>query len=92
MPLVRTLGVPSALLAQLLALELIALWVNRIERKAHGRIERDELLWRSQVHGTLRTLLGGRWPFTWAIAMLAIGNALTLWIGGSLWGITFAFN
>lgn len=91
-PLVRTLGVPGALMAQLLALGLIALWVNRIEWKAHGSIEWDELRWRSQEYGTLRSLLCGRWPFIWAIAILAIGNALTLWIGGSPWGITFAFN
>jgi uncharacterized membrane protein YedE/YeeE len=91
-PLVRTLGVPGALLAQCVALGLITWWVNRIERKAHGGVERDELLWRSPGQGPLRTLLSGRWPVTWAIAVLALGNALTLGIGGSPWGITFAFN
>lgn len=91
-PLVRSLGVPGALLAQFAALGLIAWWVNRIERKAHGNLHWDELLWRSPGRSPLRTLLSGRWPFTWAIAIVAIGNALTLWIGGSPWGITFAFN
>lgn len=91
-PLVNTLGVSGAILAQFVGLGLIAWWVNRIERKAHGNLERDELLWRGQNHGVLRTLVSGRWPFTWAILILAAGNALTLAIGGAPWSVTFAFN
>lgn len=91
-PLVNTFGVSGAIVVQLLGLGLIARWVNRVERKAHGNIERDELLWKGQAHGVLRTLISGRWPFTWAILILAAGNALTLGIGGSPWSITFAFN
>lgn len=90
--LVNSFGVVGAILLQLLALALIAVWINRIERRAHGRIERDELLWRGQSHGFLRTLLSGRWPFTWAILILAAGNVLTLVIGGAPWSIVFAFN
>jgi len=91
-PLVNTLGVSGAILAQWLGLGALAWWVNRIERKAHGSVQRDELLWRGQSHGPVRTLLTGRWPFTWAILILAVGNALTLAIGGAPWSITFAFN
>ena len=91
-PLVNTFGISGAILAQLIGLGLIAWWVNRIERKAHGNVERDELLWKNQGHGVLRTLISGRWPFTWAILILAAGNALTLAIGGAPWSITFAFN
>ncbi|MFO7527945.1 MAG: YeeE/YedE family protein [Marinobacter sp.] len=91
-PLVNSFGVVGAILVQFVGLGLIAWWVNRIERKAHGSIERDELLWKGQSHGVLRTLLSGRWPFTWAILILAVGNALTLAIGGAPWSITFAFN
>jgi len=91
-PLVNTLGVSGAIMAQLIGLGLIAWWVNRIERKAHGNLERNELLWKGQSHGVLRTLISGRWPFTWAILILAAGNALTLAISGAPWSITFAFN
>tara|TARA_B100000767_G_scaffold134866_1_gene127942 strand:+ start:948 stop:2162 length:1215 start_codon:yes stop_codon:yes gene_type:complete len=90
--LVSTFGVSGAILVQLVALGLIACWVNRIERKAHDSIKRDELLWKSQDHGVLRTLLSGHWPFTWAILILAAGNLLTLAISGAPWSITFAFN
>ncbi|WP_375182822.1 YeeE/YedE family protein, partial [Marinobacter sp.] len=91
-PLVATLGVSGAILAQWIGLGLIALWVNRVERKSHGSVERGELLWQAQGHGVFRTLVSGRWPFTWAILILAVGNALTLAIGGAPWSITFAFN
>ncbi|WP_336367736.1 YeeE/YedE family protein [Marinobacter sp. C2H3] len=91
-PLVATFGVPGALILQFVGLGLLAWWVNRIERRAHGNVERGELLWKPQEHGVLRTLLSGRWPFTWAILILAVGNALTLAIGGAPWSITFAFN
>jgi uncharacterized membrane protein YedE/YeeE len=91
-PLVNSFGLVGAMLAQFAGLGLIAWWVNRIERKAHGNIERDELLWRGQNGGVLRTLVSGRWPFTWAILILAAGNALTLAIGGAPWSVTFAFN
>jgi len=90
--LVNTAGVSGAILVQLVALGLITCWVNRIERKAHDSIERDELLWKSQDHGVLRTLLSGRWPFIWTILILAAGNVLTLAISGAPWSITFAFN
>ena len=90
--LVNTFGVSGAIFVQLVALGLIACWVNRIEHKAHDSIERDELLWKSQDHGVLRTLLNGHWPFTWAILILAAGNVLTLAISGAPWSITFAFN
>lgn len=90
--LVTPLGVSGAILAQWLGLGLIAFWVNRTERKAHGSVERAALLWQAPSHGLVRTLLTGRWPFTWAILVLALGNALTLAIGGSPWSITFAFN
>nr|BBJ02337.1 hypothetical protein YBY_01850 [Marinobacter nauticus] len=64
---------------------MIAWWVNRIERKAHGAIERDELLWKGQNHGVLRTLLSGRWPFTWAILILAaVVGGLLLGYGARL--------
>lgn len=91
-PLVASLGVWGAILAQLVALAAIAWWVNRIERKAHGRIERDELLLRRDGQGVWTTLLTGRWPLTWAILILAAGNVLTVAIGGAPWSITFAFN
>jgi uncharacterized membrane protein YedE/YeeE len=91
-PLIATLGVPGAIVTQLVALALITGWVNRIERRAHGNLEHGELLWRGQTHGILRTLISGRWPFTWAILILAVGNVLTLVISGAPWSITFAFN
>ena len=90
--LVNTFGVSGAIFVQLVALGLIACWVNRIEHKAHDSIERDELLWKSQDYGVFRTLLSGHWPFTWAILILAAGNVLTLAISGAPWSITFAFN
>ncbi|CAM4153624.1 YeeE/YedE family protein [Vreelandella rituensis] len=90
--LIDGLGIPGAIAVQWLALGAIAWWVTRIERRAHGNVERAEWRFRSGDNGFLRTLLTGRWPFFWAIAVLAIGNTLTLVIGGSPWGITFAFN
>ena len=90
--LVNTFGVSGAIFVQLIALGLITCWVNRIEHKAHDSIQRDELWWKSQDHGMLRTLLSGHWPFTWAILILAAGNVLTLAISGAPWSITFAFN
>jgi uncharacterized membrane protein YedE/YeeE len=91
-PLVNTFGISGAIVMQLAALGLIAWWVNHIERKTHGNVERGELLWKAQRYGVFRTLISGRWPFIWAILILAAGNALTLAIGGAPWGITFAFN
>ncbi|TFH86727.1 YeeE/YedE family protein [Billgrantia azerbaijanica] len=90
--LIDRLGVVGALAVQVAGLGAIALWVNRIERRAHGSLERGELRIRPGEAGWWRTLLTGRWPFVWAIVVLAVGNALTLVIGGSPWGITFAFN
>lgn len=90
--LIDGFGVPGAIALQLVGLGAIALWVDRIERKAHGNVERGEWYFRSGDNGLLRTLLTGRWPFSWAIGVLALGSVLTLVIGGSPWGITFAFG
>lgn len=90
--LIDGFGVPGAIAVQWLGLGAIWLWVNRIERRAHGNLEHGELRFRPAEGGYLRTLFTGRWPFMWAIVALAVGNALTLVIGGSPWGITFAFN
>ncbi|GGY07000.1 membrane protein [Litchfieldella qijiaojingensis] len=89
--LIEGFGVPGAILLQFAALGVIALWIDRVERKAHGQVERDEWKIRNGDKGILRTLLTGRWPFTWAIVALAVGSVLTLVIGGTTWGITFAF-
>ncbi len=91
-PLVQTFGVSGAVVLQLAALGLLTLWVNRVERQAHGHVQRDELLWRSRQYGVFRTLISGRWPFAWAILILALGNILTLLISGAPWSIVFAFN
>ncbi|MEH6354755.1 MAG: YeeE/YedE family protein [Marinobacter sp.] len=91
-PLVASFGVTGAIVLQLVGLLLIARWVSRIERKAHGQVASDELLWKHKNQGFWRTLVTGRWPFTWAILILAAGNVLTLAIGGAPWSITFAFN
>ncbi|GEN24633.1 YeeE/YedE family protein [Halomonas cupida] len=90
--LIQLAGVPGAIAIQWAGLGLVMLWVNRIERRAHGDIQRGELRLAPAQGGWWRTLLTGRWPFAWAILVLAIGNALTLAIGGAPWGITFAFN
>ncbi|OEY66365.1 YeeE/YedE family protein [Marinobacter sp. X15-166B] len=91
-PLVRSFGVSGAVLLQLAALGLLTLWVNRVERRAHGQVQREEWLWRNRQHGFFRTLISGRWPFVWAIVILALGNVLTLLISGAPWSIVFAFN
>jgi uncharacterized membrane protein YedE/YeeE len=90
--LIDGLGVPGAIMIQLVALAALWAWVNRIERRAHGNIEYRELRLGGADRGFLRTLLTGRWPFIWAILVLALGNVLALLIGGSPWGITFAFT
>ncbi|WP_458524656.1 YeeE/YedE family protein [Onishia taeanensis] len=90
--LIDALGIPGAIGIQLVALAGLWVWVDRRERRAHGLIERSELRLKGSEHGVLRTLVSGRWPFAWAILALALGNVLTLLIGGSPWGITFAFN
>ncbi|WP_372614486.1 YeeE/YedE family protein [Halomonas sp.] len=90
--LVDGLSLPGAILFQLALLGAIGLWVNRVERRAHGRVEWNELRLGGAEKGLLKTLLTGRWPFLWAIAALALGNVLTLAIAGSPWGITFAFG
>jgi uncharacterized membrane protein YedE/YeeE len=90
--LIDGVGVPGAIAVQWLGLGAVALWVNRVERRAHGHLEHGELRLRPAEGGALKALFTGRWPFLWAIAVLAVGNALTLVIGGSPWGITFAFN
>ncbi|MFC3282594.1 YeeE/YedE family protein [Litchfieldella rifensis] len=90
--LIDGFGISGAVFLQLAGLGAIALWVDHIERKAHGNVERGEWNFRSGDKGLLRTLLTGRWPFFWAIGVLALGSVLTLVIGGSPWGITFAFG
>ncbi|QFT85338.1 putative inner membrane protein [Halomonas sp. THAF12] len=90
--LIDWVGVPGAIAVQWLGLGAVALWVNRIERRAHGDLERTELRLRPIEGSMAKALFTGRWPFLWAIIVLAVGNALTLVIGGSPWGITFAFN
>ncbi|HAR08754.1 MAG TPA: hypothetical protein DCR98_10105 [Cobetia sp.] len=90
--LIDSVGVIGAIAVQWAGLALVMLWVNRAERRAHGSLERSELRLAPAEGGVLRTLVQGRWPFVWAILVLAIGNTLTLAIGGAPWGITFAFN
>lgn len=90
--LIDGLGVPGAIAVQWLGLGAVALWVNRVERRAHGALESGALRLGPAEGGWLKTLFTGRWPFLWAIVVLAAGNVLTLLIGGSPWGVTFAFN
>jgi uncharacterized membrane protein YedE/YeeE len=90
--LVDGLGVPGAIGLQLALLAAIGFWVTRAERRAHGGVEWREWHLGGTDKGLLRTLVTGPWPFLWAIAVLALGNVLTLAIGGSPWGITFAFG
>ncbi|MGB8713298.1 MAG: YeeE/YedE family protein [Onishia taeanensis] len=90
--LIDGLGIAGAIGIQLVALAGLWVWVDRRERRTHGHIERSELRLTGGEHGVLRTLVSGRWPFAWAILALALGNVMTLVVGGSPWGITFAFN
>jgi len=90
--LIDSVGVVGAIAVQVTGLALVMAWVNRVERRAHGGLERSELRLTPSTGSSLRALLTGRWPFAWAILVLALGNALTLAIGGAPWGITFAFN
>jgi len=62
-PLVDTFGVSSAIVIRLAALGLVAWWVNRIERKTQGNVERRRgLLCKGQHYGVLRTLISGNHP------------------------------
>ncbi len=90
--LISELGVSGALVLQGIALLLIYLWVRRVEFKSHAKVDSAELQIRPTEKGWLATLLTGRWPFFWAVLVLAFGNLLTLLLSGSPWSITFAFG
>lgn len=90
--LISGFGVSGALLIQGLAFVAIYLWIRKIEYKAHGQVSHADIQCKPGDKGWGATLLTGRWPFFWAIVVLALGNLLTLLISGSPWSVTFAFG
>lgn len=90
--LISGLGVSGALIVQGIALFAVYVWVRKIEFKAHGQVSRADIQFKPGDKGWRATFLTGRWPFFWAILVLAFGNLLTLLISGSPWSITFAFG
>lgn len=88
--LIALLGVPGALLVQVAACGLLAVWFQRIEQQRHGSVERR--LWSGPERGILSCLVQGPWPLVWAVAVLALGNLAVLLLSGHPWGITFAFG
>lgn len=90
--LISELGMSGALVFNAIALLLVYLWVSHSEKKTHGQLIRSDLQLRPQEKGFFATLLTGKWPFLWAVVVLAVGNLLTLLLSGTPWSITFAFG
>ena len=88
--LIAGVGVMPALVLQLGALGLLAMWFARIERQHHGEVERAIL--QRPAGPWYTTLLKGGWPLLWGAIALALLNLATLLIAGYPWGITFAFG
>ena len=81
-------GVPTALLATLVGLGLVALVTALIERRVHGDVERDP--------GPRRPgwswLVSGPWPLVGAGLFMALLNIATLLLAGHPWSVTFGFG
>ena len=90
--LISGLGVTGALIVQGVALLAVYLWIRKVEQKSHGHVSHADIQFKPGEKGWGATLLTGRWPFMWAVLVLAVGNLLTLLISGSPWSITFAFG
>ncbi|HEY0295835.1 MAG TPA: YeeE/YedE family protein [Bordetella sp.] len=84
--LVKSWGVPTALVANLVVFALIA-WITLVlEKRRHGHVI-------STTTGTNRppSLLRGPWPLVAGGVVLVLLNFATLALAGRPWGITSAF-
>ncbi len=89
--LIDSVGVTGAIAVQWLGLGAVTLWVNRIERRAHGEIEHGELRLLPAEGRAWRACSRGAGPFSgrswcWPSAMPDAAYRRFAW------GITFAFN
>ncbi|MGK4924041.1 YeeE/YedE family protein [Bordetella hinzii] len=84
--LIKTWGLPAALIANLAVFAFIAWLTTVLEKRRHGQLI-------SSAARTSRpaTLLQGPWPLVWGGVALVILNFATLALAGRPWGITSAF-
>ncbi|MEB2668284.1 YeeE/YedE family protein [Bordetella parapertussis] len=84
--LIKSWGLPGALLANLAVFALIAWTTTVLEKRRHGQLI-------SHAARTSRTpsLLQGPWPMVWGGIALVVLNFATLALAGRPWGITSAF-
>ena len=84
--LIRTLGMPFALVISLTLLAIVFAVTIILEKQRHGGLIPGA---RSSVHGW-RRLVQGPWPLIWGAIALAFGNFAALYLAGRPWGITSA--
>lgn len=84
--LVKTWGLSTALIANLVVFALIAWGATVLEKRRHGKI----ISFASRTDRTA-SLVRGPWPLIWGGIALVILNFATLALSGRPWGVTGAF-
>lgn len=86
--LIDSLGLPLALLANLMVFVLIYQATVRLEKRHHGRLEEFQ---NNQQNPLWLRLLRGPWPMFWGAIGLALLNLITLWLLGRPWAVALAY-
>lgn len=85
--LAKTFGYPGALAMSLAAMAVIVGITLLV-----GRIRKPPPVEPAPVASGLARAIRGSWPMWVGAVLLAVLNALTLWVSGGPWGVTFAFS
>ncbi|MGG1596911.1 YeeE/YedE family protein [Paenibacillus naphthalenovorans] len=84
---IETFGALGGFLLNLALLAFVFMATIYIERRRNGNVESLRLDWKSGW----KTVYRGPWPLIIGSVVLAVGNAVVLYISGKPWGVTSAF-
>lgn len=85
--LIKTFGALEGFLFNLVLLILVFVATIYIERRRNGNVESLRPEWKEGW----KTIYKGPWPWIAGSIVLALGNAVVLYVSGKPWGVTSAF-
>lgn len=88
--LISELGLPVALILQLVIFAMLYKLVTKAELKRHNKLQKFSEQYPAQ--NFIERLIHGPWPVWWGVIGLTLFGLITLVLAGYPWSITFAFG